>query len=423
MINLATGLATGLAGRLVGINYKIIKLHSLYTKKMVLHEVINEFLELDGDDYNVVKISEVKGSRIIKYISSYFVGTLKKVVYIPEKLHKHAGFIIRNMMNTVMGNVGIDVRYSNKLFNHFARWFLGFQKFIEKYDIPEKYFKEYYYAAFSGLFILIFGKIKNFKLYDTIVRLWIIVDNIFGSGIDFGERGLIWKKDVYDFFVGGAFENREKRLEFLRKSEVGGPIIECFKDIEEMRMSEKKKDGLYLRFYKLFRFSYEGGDGGRGRSGSEFEILKNSCLKTKKGLDIFFYAIDYQKKKEDAYKIFHLSFIVQLLDDLMDIRKDKLEGSVTIFSGGGVKENTKNAVRLFQLIQNSRIIRENSFQILYECLMFLILDLNEEFFEPEFIEKIRRECPVMDLKYYNMRELDSIVESEIMKKILCIYLK
>lgn len=188
-------------------------------------------------------------------------------------------------------------------------------------------------------------------------------------------------------------------------------------------MSEKKKDGLYLRFYKLFRFAYEGG-GGRGReSGSDFEILKNSCLKTKKGLDIFFYAIDYQKKKEDAYKIFHLSFIVQLLDDLMDIRRDKLEGKTTIFTRGGVEENTRNAVRLFQLIQNSRIIRDNSFQILYECLMFLIIDLNEEFFEPEFVGKIRRECPVMDLKYYNMRELNSVVESEIMKKILCIYLK
>ena len=390
---------------------------------MVLHEVINEFLELDGDDYDVVKISEVKGSRIIKYISSYFVGTLKKVEYIPEKLHKHAGFIIRNMMNIVMGNVGIDVGYCNKLFNNIARWFLGFQKFIEKHNLPEKYFKEYYYAAFSGLFILIFGKIKNFKLYDTIVRLWIIVDNIFGFGIDFGEKGLIWKKGVYDFFVGGAFENREKRLEFLEKSG-GGPIIECFRNIERIGLSEKKKDGLYLRFYKLFKFAYEGGGGGEGgsESGGEFEILKNSCLKTKKGLDIFFYAIDYKKKKEDAYKIFHLSLIVQLLDDLMDIRKDKLEGKTTIFTGG-VEENTRNAVRLFQLIQNSRIIRDNSFQILYECLMFLIIDLNEEFFEPEFVGKIRRECPVMDLKYYNMREIDSVVESEIMKKILCIYLK
>ena len=386
---------------------------------MVLEQVINEFLEIDGDDYDVVKISEIKGSRIIKYISSYFVGSLKKVEYIPEKLHKHAGFIIRNMMNTVMGNVGIDVKYCNKLFNNFARWFLGFQKFIEKHNLPEKYFKEYYYAAFSGLFILIFGKIKNFKLYNIIVKLWIIVDNIFDC-----EGNFELKKDVYDFFVGGAFENREKRLEFLEKSG-GGPIIECFRNIEEMRMSEKKKDGLYLRFYKLFRFAYEGGgSGGRDRdSGSEFEILKNSCLKTKKGLDIFFYAIDYQKKKEDAYKIFHLCFIVQLLDDLMDIWKDKLVGKKTIFTRGGLEENTRNAVRLFQLIQNSRIIRENSFQILYECLMFLIIDLNEEFFEPEFVGKIRRECPVMDLKYYNMREIDSVVESEIMKKIIRIYLK
>jgi hypothetical protein len=392
---------------------------------MVLHEVINEFLEIDGDYYDVVKISEIKGSRIIKYISSYFVGSLKKVEYIPEKLHKHAGFIIRNMMNTVMGNVGIDVGYCNKLFNNFARWFLSFQKFIEKHNLPEKYFKEYYYAAFSGLFILIFGKIKNFKLYDLIVRLWIIVDNIFDCGSDFGEKGLIWKKDVYDFFVEGAFENREKRLEFLGKSG-GGPIIECFRNIERIGLSEKKKDGLYLRFYKLFKFSYEGGGGGEGGSGSEsggeFEILKNSCLKTKKSLDIFFYAIDYKKKKEDAYKIFHLSLIVQLMDDLMDIRKDKLEGKTTIFSGG-VEENTRNAVRLFQLIQNSCVIRDNSFQILYECLMFLNIDFNEEFFEPEFIGKIRRECPVMDLKYYNMREIDSVVESEIMKKIMCIYLK
>ena len=385
---------------------------------MVLNEVINEFLEKDGEAIDVMKISEIKGSRIIKYISSYFVGTLKKVGYIPEKFHKHAGFIIRNMLNTTMGNIGLDVKYCNKLFNNIAKWFLSFHKIIVKYNLPEKYFKEYYYAAFSGLFILIFGKIKNFKLYDTIVRLWILVTNIFNSGSDFG-----WKKEVYDFFVGGAFENREKRLDFLGKSD-GGPIIECFRNIEEMGLSEKKKDGLYLRFYKLFKFSYEGGGSGSGSgSGSgEFEILKNSCLKTKKALDIFFYSLDYQKKKEDSYKIFHLSLIIQLLDDLMDIRKDKLAGKTTIFTGD-VEQNTKNAVRLFQLIQNSCVIRENSFQILYECLMFLNIDFNEEYFEPEFIEKIRRECPVIDLKYYNMRELDSVVESEIMKKIICIYLK
>jgi len=389
---------------------------------MILAQVINEFLEINGDNIDLVKISEIKGSRIIKYVSSYFIGTLKKVEYIPEKYYKHIGFVIRNMMNIVMGNVGIDVKYCNKLFNHFAIWFLEFHKFIEKYNLPKKYFKEYYYVAFSGLFILIFGKIKNFKLFDIIIRLWIIVDNLFDSKEeDFGaDRGYIWKKDIYNFFIGGCFENREKRLEFLKKN-CDGPIMECIKNIEEMKMSEKRKNGIYLRFYKLFQFSYE--NEGKGDGEEEFNILKNSCLKTKKALDIFFYAIDYKKNKDDAYKIFHLSLIVQLMDDLMDIRKDKLEGKTTIFTGGGIEENTKNTVRLFQLIKNSRIIRENSFQILYECLMFLIIDFNEEFFEPEFIVKIRRECSVMDLKYYNFRELDSIVESEIMKKIICIYLK
>jgi hypothetical protein len=406
---------------------------------MILTQVINEFLEINGNDIDIIKINKIKGSRIIKYTSSYFVGILKKIEYIPENYYKHAGFIIRNMMNTVIGNVGLDVIYTNKLFNHFARWFLEFQKFIERYNLPEKYFKEYYYAAFSGLFIIIFGKIKNFKLYDNILRLWIIVDNIFDCESDFGERGSIWKKDVYDFFIGGAFENSEKRLEFLKKIDNGGccgPIMECFANIEEMKMSEKRKNRLYMRFYKLFKFSYKkdgygkkiesdegiGSGSGSGNRNAYFEILINTCLKTKKSLDIFFYAIDYKKKKEDEYKILHLSLIVQLMDDLMDIRKDKLEGKATIFTRGGIEENTKNVVRLFQLIKNSQIIRDNTFQILYQCLIFLIIDFNEEFFEPEFVNKIRRECSLMNLKYYNFREIDSIVESEIMKKILQIYL-
>ena len=111
------------------------------------------------------------------------------------------------------------------------------------------------------------------------------------------------------------------------------------------------------------------------------------------------------------------------MDDLMDIRKDKVEDKTTIFTNGGKDEITKNAVRLFQLIKNSPIIRDNSFQILYECLIFLIIDFNEEFFDRSFVQKIRERCSLMNLKYYNMREIDSIVESEIMKKIISIYLK
>lgn len=397
---------------------------------MILSQVINEFLEIDGEDYNLIQINKIKGSQIIKYLSSYFMGTLKKIEYIPEKYYKHIGFFIRNMMNTAMQKFCINIEYSNKLFNHFAKWFLSFKKFIKKYNLPEKYFKEYYYAAFSGLFILIFGKIKNFKLYDIIVRLWIIVNNIYHSDYkeNFGENVFIWKKDICEFFVGGNFENKEKRLKFLENS-CDSPIIDCLKNIEKMGMSDKKKDGLYLRFYKLFQFSYENVCSRDGVVESDFEIIKNNTLKTKKALDIFFYAIDYKKNKEDTYKIYHISLIIQLIDDLMDIQKDKLEGKITIFNREGDEiekyrfENTKNAVRLFQLIKNSRIICENSFQILYECLMFLIIDFNQEFFEPEFVAKIRSECSIIDLKYYNFRELDSIVESEIMEKIICIYLK
>lgn len=401
---------------------------------MVLHKVINEFLEIDGESIDSIKITEIKGSQILKYISSYFIGTLKKMEYIPEKYHKHAGYFLRKIINIVIKTIGLDVKYCNKLLNHFANGFLSFQEFIKKYNLPEKYFKEYYYAAFSGLFVLIFGKIKDFRLYDTIVRLWILVDNMFDCE---NENDIQLKKDVCNFFMNSQFLNKEMRMEFLNNSK-SSPIVDCMKVIEEIKMTEKRKNGLYIRFYKLFKFSYKSGGYGTkieslNGKGDDFEILKNSCLKTKKALDIFFYAIDYQKKKEDAYKIFHVSLIIQLLDDLLDIRKDKLEGKTTIFSkvmgeraGLGLEaeleENTRNAIKLFQFVKNSKFICDNGFQIFYENLIFFFIDYNEEFFEPSFIQKIRENCPVMDLKYYNMREMDTVVESEIMNKIIMIYL-
>jgi hypothetical protein len=359
---------------------------------MIISQVINDFLEIDGNNVELIKISEIKGSQIIKYISSYFIGTLKKVEYIPEKYHKHAGYFIRNMMNTVMRTIGLDVRYCNKLFKNFSKGFLLFQEFIEKYNLPQKYFKEYYYAVFSGLFILIFGKIKNFKLYDVIVRLWILVDNILDNQ-DEGNYFDNLKKEIFE--LSKNILNKEKRLEFLKKTN-DSPIIDCFKNIEEIKISDKKKNGLYMRFYKFFEFSYKkGGYGSIIESKNEdtiekcdFEILVNSCLKTKKALDIFFYAIDYQKKKEDAYKIFHMSLIIQLLDDLMDIRKDKLEMKTTIFNRGEI-ENTKNAIKLFQFVKNSQFIKDSSFQIFYEGLIFFFIDFNAEFFEKSFIQKIR----------------------------------
>jgi hypothetical protein len=385
---------------------------------MILSQVINEFLEIDGNDINNIKLSEIKGSQIIKYISSYFIGTLKKVEYIPEKYHKQVGYFIRNMMNTVMRTIGLNVKYCNKLFKNFGRGFLSFQEFIEKYNLPDVYFKEYYYAAFSGLFILIFGKIKNFKLYDTIVRLWILVDNLFDDKNDCDNFSNL-KKEVFE--LSKIILDKEKRIGFLEKMN-DSPIIDCFKNIEKVNMSDKKKNGLYVRFYKLFEYSYKKKGIENDIEKNDLDILENCCLKTKKALDIFFYAVDYQKKKEDAYKIYFMSLIIQLLDDLMDIRKDKLEGKITIFNRNE-EENTKNVIRLFQYVTKSKIIKDSCFQIFYEALICLFIDFNSDFFSKKLIDKIRNDCNLMDLKFYNLKEIDCIVESEIMRKIIFIYLE
>jgi len=61
---------------------------------MILAQVINEFLEINGDTIDLVKISKIKDSRIIKDVSSYFIGTLKKVEYITEKIFPNYRYII-----------------------------------------------------------------------------------------------------------------------------------------------------------------------------------------------------------------------------------------------------------------------------------------------------------------------------------------
>ncbi len=47
--------------------------------------------------------------------------------------------------------------------------------------------------------------------------------------------------------------------------------MECFKSIEKMGLSERKKDRMYLRFYKLFKFSYGGEGEGEGEGDGEGE--------------------------------------------------------------------------------------------------------------------------------------------------------
>ena len=148
---------------------------------MILNQVINEFLEIDDKSIDYIKISEIKESKFMKNISSYFIPIIKKILFIPEKFYKSTQFFIFNIINKVIRIIGLDVKYCNKLIRYFSKGIISFHEFIVKYNLPEQYFKEYYYSAFSGLFFLIFGKINNFKLYDTITRLWIIVDNIFDN--------------------------------------------------------------------------------------------------------------------------------------------------------------------------------------------------------------------------------------------------
>ena len=382
----------------------------------IKNKVIDDFLKIKNkininDDYKEkVQFSKIKGGIIVKKISSYFIGTLKKIADNQLFHNKNMSFIIREMMNTVLGIIGLDVVYCNKLLKYFGNGFLLFENFMKKYQLPDKYYKEYFYATFTGIMFLVFGKIKNFELYYTIIKLWILTDNVFDNKSDFE-----WKNDIITFFKDDNWKDPNIRKEIIKK---GGPIMECVEKIENMKMNNKRKNGLYLRFYKLFKFCYLSELSNNKNNKSDAEKLEWACLKSKKSIDIFLYSLNCKRKSINLYDLYYYSLLIQLFDDLIDIQKDKIEGVNTIFTGD-IKNNTVNAITLIEFLKLSN---DKNMHIFYECSIYMFIDYNSNYFEEWFIQKIRKEINMMDLQYYNMREIDSIVDPNIMNKLIYIYL-
>lgn len=380
-----------------------------------IKEKINNKININDDYKEEVKFLKIKGGIILKKISSYSIETFKKIANNQLFHNKNMSFIIHKMMNTVLEIIGLDVVYCNKLLKYFGKGFLLFDKFIKKYKLPEKYYKEYFYATFTGLMFAIFGKIKNFELYYTIIKLWILTDNIFDNKSEFKENSYEWKNDIITFFKDDNWKDPNIRKEIIKK---GGPIMECVEKIENMKMNNTRRNGLYLRFYKLFKYCYLSESSNSKDNMNDIEQLELSCLKAKKSIDIFLYALDCKRKSINLYDLYYYSLLIQLLDDLMDIQKDKIEGINTIFTGD-IKSNTINAITLIEFLKLSN---DKNMHIFYECSIYMCIDYNSNYFEEWFIQKIRKEINIIDLQYCNLREIDSIAEPNIMNKLISIYL-
>jgi len=367
--------------------------------------IINNFGLTDSfvEDYMFKSCNKKADKLLMWYGSNYFFRIVDIVLKMPEI--KSNGIFKKIVRETMIFGLKLDEKknYVDKLLNFFAAKCIDFIEFINKYGLDDIYFLEYFFACIISLMLIGLGEIENFQLFDLIVRVWVLFDNM----VDRGEnKEIVW--DVCNFFDGGYWKSKKRRMECFEKK--GNPIMDCFGKME-FELGEGELVAMYKRFWKLYKFDYSN----RIKSGN---ILKYSCLKTRKSLDIFMFALQTSKKDIQFHKYYNISLLIQLFDDLMDIKKDIKENNNTIFLKNSKKGNT---ALICALIEYFRIYFEE-LDIFFEvCVMMLVID-NEEYFLDKFICGLKK-SNIININNFNMNNIYKLVSNTShMKKLFNIYL-
>jgi len=391
---------------------------SIDYEKNVLNSVVNDFTmkckfyeniidnfgltESFVGDYMFKSCDKKGDKRVIWYGSNYFFRIVDMALNMPEI--KTNGILKKIVRETIIFGFKLDDKknYIDKLLNLSTAKSIDFIEFINKYGLDDVYFLEYFFACIISLMMISLGEIKNFKLFDLIVRVWTLFDNM----VDRGENKEI-VRDVCNFLEGGYWKSREGRIEYFEKKV--NPILECFGEME-VELGEEELVAMYKRFWKLYKFDYRK----RIKSGN---ILKYSCLRKRKFLDIFMFALNTSKKDIQSHKYYNYSLLIQLFDNLMNIRKD-IKDNNTIFLKNSKKENT---ALVCALIENFRIYF-GELDVFFEiCIMLLVID-NEEYFLEEFTSALKN-SNIINTQNFNMQNIYKLVSNiSHMKKLFNIYL-
>jgi len=370
----------------------------------ILKEVVNEFLkkrdEIGEEEILVIlrELNGIKNRNFIRNVSSYILTFSAKIVNIP--FIEKTGDLIKNLITYVFLNYfEMDREYLKKILDYFSRSSLNFCYFVDKYGIKEKEYKcEYLIACFLTVLVLPIGKIEDFKLWESITKLWVLMDNMCDR-----REYMNWVKESTIFFEERIWLDENKRKDFLKKK--GNPIIEILNEIELNKNNMK----IYNRFYKLFLFSYKRDGYNKERNElDEKRMLKYSCLKARKSLDIFQYSMDFERDEVNLKEYYARCLGIQLLDDLMDIKKDKEENGNTIFTKGNKKNNDMSAICVIKYLNEYN----NKISEYLITLTVLFIHYNKEYFTDEFVEKIINNTEIIDLDNFNMEKMMFLLKED-----------
>jgi len=404
-------------------------------EKNVLNNVIDKFIE----NKNKIIIDDIKEtvkkqffqdfspvnsySELFLYkASTFFFPFVKKIVSIIQ-------YPVANKLSCVMQSIIDEVLitgsrieeeelkiYFKQVLNFFAQKCIEFDEFIKKYPIIDDnhFLKEYFIACFVPIMLVPIAKINDFHLYEKIMKIWIVCDNLVDFvNIDSEIKNKIIKQ-CSPFLINKMYYG--DCSEFFNIQ--GNPVIDCFKEIYDLEITSDIKNRVFNGLRKIYKFSYTvKGKKNDHKKLSLKQLLKYTCLKARKSIDVFANALDldintlnyiYRKEWNEEFmtRYYKISLGIQLLDDLLDVRKDIHDNCRSLFTINSKNDFLINAILVDELFKdNCQMV-----QYYFKTLQILFMSYNSKFMDNEVNEVIVENLKFINLKTYNIEIIFGLME-------------
>lgn len=348
----------------------------------ILNQVIDEFIECkntftEWDDSFGFKflseLGEVRNPGFLNGISDFILFFIEKIVNLPF-IHKLSN-LIHNIITKIM-NESFNLGNVTDLLDYFAQSFLNFSDFLHKYNIDNIDLKiEYFIVTFLSILSIPIGRINDYNYYENITQFYVLVENM---------------PEMFTIEEGKFCEDKE-----------GDPVADIIKKINNNLVHKKLFKFSKFLNYKTFE--------------EDRKILKYSCLKIRKLMDIYQFGMDFDRSNINLYDYYARCLFIKLLDDIRNI--GKYENN--IFKTNDKKNNTAYVIALMQLAckYNPQI---KSF---YASIIIIFVHYNRQYFLDELNTYIIQNIKIINFEAFNYQKLLHLFEKKnFLEKFMKIFL-
>ena len=265
-----------------------------------------------------------------------------------------------------------------------------FVNILEKLGMDINNFEEEYFFAYVCLFFIMnrFGTIKDIGLFKNIIIMWILVDNIIDDPENQKYKKLI--RNVKSFLLEEIYKKNLEEIKIFFECDSEDIILQILSEIFS-QLDREKVIPFFDSCKKLFVYSY---NMKKNDNGTINKSLEKSFL----SIQIFLFCTGDENNITDEDYLTTCLFL-QLIDDLLDLEKDRKENSETFVLNCTKQERNIIIVMLLEL--NSKKLSP-----VYKPMSFVILQIliqNRDFFDTQ-IHDILGEILEIDMNISNFKD-------------------